>query len=60
MGRILGNGVNDGPRDRNNPARANEPAITDPQDPKFLEQQQPEIDWMKALLDQIRNSRNAK
>jgi len=54
MGRILGNCVNDGPRDPNNPDRVHQTPVTDTEDPAFIEQQQPEIDWMQALLAMLR------
>lgn len=57
MGRILGNYINDGPRDPNNPTQANTGTTKDPQDPKFIEQQRPVVDWMQQLLELIRRSR---
>ena len=57
MPRVLGNGINDGPRDPNNPKRVYSAPVTDTNDPQFLIQMQPEIDFMKKLLELIRKSR---
>lgn len=55
MGEILGDSLIPGvPAE---PASAPDPPITDPEDPKFFEQMQPQIDFMEQLLQQIRNLR---
>jgi hypothetical protein len=55
---VLGPGLNDGARDKNNPERANTGPIEDPAiDPtEFLLFVEPEIGWMTSLLQTIKDT----